>query len=166
MLWAYDDVHSYPVKFLSRTRLRGQLSGSGGRGYPADVIVGFTPRSRERPQSVLGGPVGPPSPSTRFWSLAYWMELGAIGEGGTPFSTGLANLRRTVAGSVDRVTSYETRRFPHGHLRKPLEHQGFTQVTTARDRGVSWPLSFRYVSYLTVLTAGERRQDINRVAAA
>ena len=91
-------------------------------------------------------------------SPAYWMELGAIGEGRDAISVVLANLRRTVAGSVDRVTSCETRRFPHGHLRKPQEDQGFTQVIRRDIGAVSGPLSFRYVSYLTVSTAGERRQ--------
>jgi hypothetical protein len=38
------------------------------------------PRSRERPRSDFGGPMGPPSPSTGSRVPAYWMELGAIGE--------------------------------------------------------------------------------------
>ncbi len=40
----------------------------------------FTPRSRGRLRSNLGGPVGPPSPSTGWCVPAYRMELGAIGE--------------------------------------------------------------------------------------
>jgi hypothetical protein len=34
----------------------------------------------------------------------------------------------TVTVSVGRVTSYETRRFPLGHVRKPQEHKVFAQV--------------------------------------
>ena len=170
--WAYGDVHSYAREDSSLvTRLRGQLSGSGGRGYPASrrIRVGadadFTPRSRKRLQSDHGGPVGPPSPSTNWCSPAYWMELGAIGEG--RYATGLlGEPPETLAVSVGPVTSYETRRFPYGHLRKPQEHKGVCAGHTVRNRSVSAPLSFRYVRYLTVSSASERRQHVDGVAGA
>jgi hypothetical protein len=62
-------------------------------------------------------------------TLAYWMELGAIGRGGSPI--GMADEPpETVTVSVDLVTSSETGRFPPGHLRKPQEHMIFAQVIT------------------------------------
>lgn len=88
-------------------------------------------------------------------ALTHWMELGAMGERGPP-SVQLGEPPETVTGSVDRVTFCATRRFRRGCPRKMQEHQGFALVTTARDRAVSAPLSFRYVSYLTKSTARER----------
>src|SRR5882757_9631130 len=67
-------------------RLRGQLSGSGGRGRPAVVEshgkrVGFTPRSRVRLQIRFRRTHWVPRLHPRVGVvLAYWMELGAIGE--------------------------------------------------------------------------------------
>ena len=115
-------------------RLRGQLSGSGGRGYPANVA----PRRETTPTSPLGAVNGPSPITVDRWvprlhpfvvSPAYWMELGAIGREGRHRLPG--ELPETLAVSVERVIFCETRRFPHGHLPKPQEHLGFAQVITA-----------------------------------
>src|SRR5882757_1793172 len=71
----------------SRKRLRGQLSGSGWRGYPASVAhgdFGFTPRSRGSWSFYIGGPVGSPASIRLFSTAAQWMEFGVIGHSGPP----------------------------------------------------------------------------------
>src|ERR1700743_913133 len=72
----------------------------------------------------------------------------------------------TVTGSVGAVTFSETGRFPYGRWGNRQEGQTFAQVGATRHPTVSGPLSFRYVRYVTRSTAGEGRQDIDRVTGS
>jgi len=77
---------------------------------------------------------------------------------------GSASLRVTVAVSVELVTFCETRRFPCGHLPSPRQHQEFAQVRSTAIGACPCRYSFVTVTYFTVSAAGERRQNIDRIA--
>ena len=108
--------------------------------------------------------MGPPSPST--YDVPRLLDGARRDrEGGTPLGM-LGEPPETLATCVGVVTFKETRRFLRRHLAKSQESSGSVQVTAARNRTVSGPLSFRYVRYITTSAAGERRKHVDCDARA
>jgi hypothetical protein len=140
-------------------RLRGQLSGSGGRGYPASVV----PRRETTPTSPQGAVNGPSPITVDRWvprlhpfvvSPAYWMELGAIGR--EERHRLLGELPETLAVSVERVTFLRSSAFPSRLSAKTPGTLGVCAGHYGRNRAVSESLSFRYVTYFTFSSASKR----------